>query len=96
MTWVSVAAIYFILWWLVLFATLPFGLRTQDDEDDVTLGTVPSAPKGPHMLRAFARTTIISALILGGFYLVTRGLELGLDDLPRIVPDFRSHTSSSN
>ena len=31
------------------FAMLPLGLRTQDDEDDVTLGTVSSAPRlGAH------------------------------------------------
>ncbi len=73
MTWVSVAALYFILWWLVLFATLPFGLKTQDEDEDVTLGTVSSAPKGPHMLRAFVRTTIVSALILGGFLRADQG-----------------------
>ena len=95
MTWVSVAALYFILWWLVLFATLPFGLKTQDEEEDVTLGTVSSAPKGPHMLRAFVRTTIVSALILGGFYLLTKGLGLSVDDIPRIVPDFKSDVTSS-
>lgn len=94
MTWVSVAALYFILWWLVLFATLPFSLKTQDDDEDVTLGTVSSAPKGPHMLRAFLRTTIVSALILGGFYAVTKGLGLGIDDIPRIIPEFKSDVTS--
>ena len=88
MTWVSVAALYFILWWLVLFATLPFGLKTQDEDQDVTLGTVSSAPKGPHMLRAFVRTTIVSALILGGFYALTKGLgsrhRRHTEDRPRI------------
>ena len=88
MSWVSVVAVYFILWWIVLFATLPFSLRTQDDERDVTLGTVSSAPKGPHMLRAMLRTTIVSALILGAYYAVTRGLGGSFDDIPRIVPDF--------
>lgn len=89
MTWVSVFAVYFIIWWLTLFATLPFSLRTQDDEQDVTLGTVPSAPMGPHMLRAFIRTTIVSALVVGGFYVLTRGFGFSFDDIPRIVPDFR-------
>jgi predicted secreted protein len=88
MTWVSVLALYFIIWWLTLFATLPFNLRTQDEERDVTLGTVSSAPVGPHMLRAVIRTTIVSALVLGGFYLLTRGFGITIDDIPRIVPDF--------
>jgi predicted secreted protein len=94
MTWVSVAALYFILWWLVLFATLPFSLKTQDDDEDVTLGTVSSAPKGPHMLRAFVRTTIVSALILGAFYGVTKGLGLGIDDIPRIIPEYTNGVAS--
>ena len=94
MTWVSVAAVYFILWWIVLFATLPFGLKTQDEEEDVTLGTVSSAPGGSHMLRAVVRTTIISALILAGFYLLTKELGLGIDDLPRMVPEFKSDAPS--
>ena len=94
MTWVSVAALYFILWWLVLFATLPFSLKTQDDDEDVTLGTVSSAPKGPHVLRAFVRTTIVSALILAAFYGVTKGLGLGIDDIPRIVPDYGNSVAS--
>jgi predicted secreted protein len=96
MSWVSVAALYFILWWIVLFATLPFGLRTQDDENDVTLGTVRSAPRGPHMLRAFVRTTIVSAILLLIFYGVTKGLDLGIDDIPRIVPDFKSDVGESS
>ena len=88
MSWVSIAAIFFIIWWLVLFATLPFGLKTQDDDQDVTLGTVSSAPKGPHMLRAVIRTTIVSLVIFGIFYVLTKVLGLGIDDIPRIVPEF--------
>jgi predicted secreted protein len=88
MSWVSAAAVYFIIWWVVLFATLPFGLHTQDENKDVTLGTVPSAPHGPHMLRAFVRTTLISAIIFGILLLLSRGLGLDFDDIPRIVPEF--------
>jgi predicted secreted protein len=88
MSWISAFAIYFIIWWTVLFATLPFGLRTQAEDDDVTLGTVSSAPRGAHMLRAVLRTTLVSAVIFGAFLLVTRGFGLSVDDIPRIVPDF--------
>jgi predicted secreted protein len=73
---------------MVLFATLPFGLRTQEENDDVTLGTVPSAPHGPHMLRAIVRTTIVAAIIFGVLLFLTRGLGLSFDDIPRIVPEF--------
>lgn len=86
MTWVSVVAIYFVLWWLVLFAILPFNLRTQEEEGDVAPGTVASAPKGPHMRRAAIRTTIVSAMIVASFYGL-RGLGYSFDDIPQIVPD---------
>jgi len=88
MSWISLFAVYFIVWWLILFATLPFSLRTQDDEGEVTLGTTSSAPKGPHVLRAMLRTTIASFVLVGIYVYITRGLGLGFDDLPRIVPDF--------
>ena len=88
MNWISFTASFFITWWITLFAVLPFSVRTQDDDQDVTLGTVPSAPRGPHMLRAVVRTTIVTAVIIGAFYGVTKGLGLGIDDIPHIVPDF--------
>jgi predicted secreted protein len=86
MGWISFLAIYFILWWVVLFAMLPFGLRTQDEEDDVTLGTVSSAPRGPHMLRAFLLTTVVSGLIFGVFYAVILGFGLSFDSIPHLGP----------
>lgn len=89
MSWVSFTAIFFVAWWLVLFAILPFGVKTQDEDDNVTLGTVPSAPRGPHMLRAVLWTTLVTVIIMGAFYGVTRGLELGFDDIPRVIPEFR-------
>ncbi len=79
----------------MLFATLPFGLKTQDDDQDVTLGTVSSAPNGPHMLRAVIRTTIVSLVIFGIFYVLTKGLGFSIDDIPRIVPEFKLTLASS-
>ena len=32
MNWVSFVALFFVTWWLVLFAVLPFSLRTQDED----------------------------------------------------------------
>jgi predicted secreted protein len=88
MSWISASAIFFIIWWTVLFAALPFGLRTQDEDGNVAPGTVASAPRGKHMRWAFLRTTIISAILFGIFLVVTRVYHLGIDDIPRIVPNF--------
>jgi predicted secreted protein len=86
MGWISAVAIFFIIWWVVLFAALPFGLRTQDEDQNVTLGTTPSAPRGPHMARAMLLTTVISLVIFGALYVAVAVYGIGLDDLPRIAP----------
>ena len=86
MTWVSLAAVFFIVWWLVLFATLPFGLRTQDEDGDVTLGTTASAPRGPHVARAMLRTTIVTLVIFAVYLVATRYYGWDFDQIPRIGP----------
>lgn len=88
MAWISLIAVFFVIWWVVLFAMLPIGLRTQDDDDDVTLGTTPSAPRGPHMLRVVVRTTLVSLAVFGVFYGLTRGAGFTFEDIPRVVPEF--------
>ena len=58
-------AIYFIIWWMTLFAVLPFGVRTQDEEGEVVPGTPGSAPVRPQLLRVFITTTLVSGLVFG-------------------------------
>lgn len=87
MTWLSIFAIYFILWWVVLFAMLPFGLKTQEEDGEVTLGTVSSAPKATrHMLGAVIRTSLVSGVIFGAFYVAVVHYGFTFDDIPRIGP----------
>lgn len=88
MSWISFAALTFVVWWTVIFAMLPLSLRTQDDERDVTLGTVSSAPRGPHMRRVVLRTTVVTLLIMGTGYLLVNVWGWGFEDIPHIVPDF--------
>ena len=40
----TVIAIYFLIWWLTLFAVLPWGVRNQEESGEVTPGTDPGAP----------------------------------------------------
>jgi predicted secreted protein len=83
MSWISVAAIYFILWWTVLFAVLPFGVKTQGQgEDTATEGHDPGAPVHPLLLRKALATTVISAVIFLLFIWLTNSGLINLDDLP--------------
>ncbi|MBD0414838.1 DUF1467 family protein [Oryzicola mucosus] len=86
MGWVTYTALFFIIWWTVLFAVLPFGLKTQDDDQNVVLGTPSSAPRGPHMLRAVLWTTLVSFVVLGSFYGLIEVIGFGLDDIPNFLP----------
>ncbi|MCO5730631.1 DUF1467 family protein [Rhizobium sp. SSA_523] len=87
-SFLSAFAVYFIIWWITLFAVLPIGLRTQADENEVVLGTVASAPARFRAVRVLLLTTAISALVYGTWYLVSSQFGLSLSSLPRIVPDF--------
>ena len=40
-------AIYFVIWWIVLFAVLPWGVRSQHESGDSAPGTDPGAPAMP-------------------------------------------------
>jgi len=59
----SVLAIYFVLWWVVLFVTLPFGVHSQDETNQTIEGTDPGAPVRAMMVRKMIWTTIVSAII---------------------------------
>ncbi|WP_439272679.1 DUF1467 family protein [Pseudochrobactrum sp. HB0163] len=87
MSVVSAMAIYFIIWWISLFAMLPFGLRTQAEENYIVPGTVASAPARARIWLAFLRTTILASIIFGLFWFITQKLGFGLDDIPHFFPE---------
>lgn len=71
-------ALYFIIWWTVLFAVLPLGMRTQDEAGDVVPGTPGSAPAKPNFVRIFATTTVAAAVV---FAIVWAVMHFGLIDV---------------
>lgn len=83
-------AVYFIFWWLTLFAVLPFGLKTQGDEKDVVLGTIESAPANFSGWRLFLTTSFVAAIVYAVWYLITVKLGLNFDSIPKFYPDFES------
>jgi predicted secreted protein len=58
-------AIYFVLWWVTLFLTLPFGVRSQHEEGGGAPGTDPGAPIMARMGYKLIWTTVISSIIFG-------------------------------
>jgi predicted secreted protein len=63
-------AIFFLIWWVVLFAVLPWGIRSQHEGGDMVPGTDPGAPTIPRLGRKLLWTTLVSAAIFAACYLV--------------------------
>jgi predicted secreted protein len=56
-------AIYFIIWWVMLFAVLPWGVRSQHESGAISPGTDPGAPARPHVWRTLIMTTVAACVV---------------------------------
>jgi len=63
-------ATFFLIWWVTLFAVLPWGVKSQHEGDDMVPGTDPGAPARLRLRRKLLWTTAVAAVIYVGFYLV--------------------------
>jgi len=69
-------AIFFTMWWIVLFAVLPLGVRSQhESEDGRLLGTDPGAPVAPKLLMKVGLTTVATAVLFAALmvYIARQG-----------------------
>jgi predicted secreted protein len=78
-------AIYFVLWWVVLFVTLPFGVRSQHETGEGAPGTDPGAPIASRMGRKLIWTTLISAVIFAIAMLAYNAGYLSIERLSKLM-----------
>jgi predicted secreted protein len=57
-------ALYFVIWWILLFAVLPFGVTSQHESGEIVAGTEPGAPAAPGLREKALWTTFVSAPVL--------------------------------
>jgi predicted secreted protein len=70
----TIISIYFLIWWITLFAVLPFGMGRQA-ETGVVAGTDPGAPQLNVMWRKLGWTTLVASAIFVALYVAyTRNL----------------------
>ena len=79
---VMTLAIYFFIWWITLFAVLPFGVRTQQEEGSVVPGTPESAPAKPRLVRVVIINTIVTTIIFAAVYLIIKFQLITADTVP--------------
>ena len=65
MGWALGIGVFFVIWWTMLTATLPFGVRTQHEAGDIVPGSEPGAPVTPRLGRKLVINTLVSAVIWG-------------------------------
>ena len=61
----TVLAIYFLIWWVVLFAVLPWGVRNQEESGEVLPGTDPGAPAVHKVWIKLVWTTVVATVVFG-------------------------------
>ena len=68
MGWVSGTVVYFLIWWVTLFAVLPIGARPVAESDPDTGWR--GVPERPRLLRTVVITTVVTCLLWVGVYIL--------------------------
>jgi predicted secreted protein len=87
MSLTTMFAIFFVVWWIVLFAVLPFGVKSQHEAGSFEPGTDPGAPHKPLLLIKLVATTVVAAVVVAIAYAVW---ESGIFPFDRIPMPFNS------
>jgi predicted secreted protein len=74
-------AIYFVVWWIVLFAVLPWGIRSQLESGEVAPGTDPGAPAVPRLRSKLIWTTVVATITFAVMDVVYTYRLITLEDL---------------
>jgi len=69
MSWATGLMVYIVIWWTVLFAVLPLGVRRVEKPGK---GEEHGAPERPELLRKAVITSAVAAVLWLGFYLLHR------------------------
>jgi len=73
MSWVSGIVVYIVLWWLIFFMTLPFGVKSPHEAGEVVEpGHSDGAPVKTDLWLKVGITCLIAAVLWGiAFYLIS-------------------------
>jgi predicted secreted protein len=75
---VSAVVVFIVIWWLVLFMVLPFGVRRTETPE---AGHDPGAPLKPMLWRKAAATTAIATVLFSIVYVIAEFELISLQDL---------------
>lgn len=67
MSWATGLMVYLVIWWTVLFAILPIGVKKVENPGR---GQEPGSPERPQLLRKAVLTSIVAAILWIGFFVL--------------------------
>ena len=74
--------VYVCIWWVVFFAMLPIGVKSNPPQIDKKLeGFDSGAPKNPEIGKKFLFTTLITSIIFMGIYYMVSNNYLNLREI---------------
>ena len=65
MGWATGIMVYLVIWWIMLFAVLPLGVRRVENPGP---GQDRGAPEDPQILRKVVITSLVAGVVWIGFY----------------------------
>jgi predicted secreted protein len=74
-------AVFFLIWWVTLFAVLPWGVSSQHESGEVVPGTDPGAPLVPRLGRKLIWTTLVTCVVYGVLYVAYKDRLLTMDEV---------------
>lgn len=84
MGWVTGTIVYLLVWWVTLFAVLPWGSHPPAEHEK---GHAASAPEKPRLVVKFMVTTLIAAIIWVGIYILIEIEIINFYDLSKQMID---------
>ena len=78
-------AVYFVIWWITLFLTLPFGVRSQHEDGEGAPGTDPGAPIVSRMGAKLIWTTVITTAVFAVAMLAYNAGYLNIERLSKLM-----------
>jgi len=78
MSWFTGVMTYIVIWWIVLFAVLPWGNRPPENPEP---GHADSAPEKPRLLLKFGVTTIVATMVFLAVYWLIESDLISLREL---------------
>jgi predicted secreted protein len=70
--------VYVLIWWMIFFCALPFGIKNIEKPKD---GSMPGAPVDPGLKKKLIVTTAIASVIWIGAYFVITSHLLSFHDM---------------